>query len=50
MIFFHFHDGKQNDYGMTKEIKKQKESAYQEKFQQEFINLHGWDYWHGNRL
>ncbi len=50
MIFFHFHDGKQDDYGMTKEIKKQTESAYQEKYQQEFINVHGWDYWHGNRL
>ena len=50
MIFFHFHDGKQDDYGMTKEMKKQKQDAYQEKYQQEFINLHGWDYWHGNRL
>ena len=50
MIFFHFHDGKQDDYGMTKEIKKLRESAYQENFQKEFINLHGWDYWHGNRL
>lgn len=50
MIFFHFHDGKEDDLGMTKEIKKQKESAYQEKYQQDFIDMHGWDYWHGNRL
>ena len=50
MIFFHFHDGKEDDYGMTKEIKKQKESTYQEQYQKDFIDLHGWDYWHGNRL
>lgn len=50
MIFFHFHDGSPNEDEKTKEEKKQIESSFQEKYQQEFINVHGWDYWHGNRL
>ena len=50
MIFFHFHDNKPSENEISAEEKKKIESSFQEKYQKHFIDVHGWDYWHGNRL